>query len=719
MPSNDKRHDLRKALSRRRYVQALVGAGVAGLAGCGGDGDGATPTPTDTDEQDPSTPGGDDPTPTPTQSGGEDPGETDTDTPTDTPDQRTLVEGARDITTTFNQVPEQSNLNPWAQTPRNTGIIWLQEVPYGQNVVSREWYLDGKEFQSPWKPSETITVPTIIRDIEIEPPFDYYYTLNDDPLTYWDGETPIDATARMQHNYINNYALNNDVFDDTATFNTEVVSDNEVHEWRNKGDVEGQEPNPANLRTLSAAQNALWGDVPFYPGFTTPYYEQYQDAGSADEVANINSSLRGDRVSLFDYADEEMGSGSYAIPSSDAIGSQGMDLEFREDHPVAEHANVPNLRVEFANADRQEVLQEQGDIDMLQGDINEEDRDAYPDYMQTIDRYPATATDLILFNMNNDHLERLWFRRAVIAAVDWIQVDRNGWGAQGAVPAQYHTGANNAASQRAFSSEFLESLYQYPMRSDTDLASEWMTNAGYTKTGGNWTGPNGNTASLGFMWNSGIGGWQPAVQTVADNLRSFGIQVEINGYNQSAYRSRLAWDNLGFDMALKWGPDSPQADVFYNARGPWWDDPMLDGDTEDGNRPDEGDERDAENAPLQVQIPTEVGSIEAPNGPVWNPDLAGNGIDSEEIDIIAEINAIRSPDSSEERIQTALERCARYYNYYVPQWLMHSLSEGFAANVQDFQWAPTGHPVNRTWWNFHTDHLQAHWGIPQGRYQDE
>ncbi len=710
MPSNDTRHDLRNALSRRRYVQALAAAGLGVIAGCGGDGDESTPTPTEGNGGTPTA------TPTPTDTPGEGtPDGTDTPTDTDTGTPQPVVNDT--ISTAFINVPQQSNLNNWAETVRNTGIIWVTEVPYGYNAVNRDWYLGGYTYDTPHfvTDHEQVELVAILRDIELEPPFDTTYTM-DERLTFWDGETPIDAVARENHNYLT-YVNDGNLFDDTATFNTEVTGEFEVHEWRNKGDVEGQEPDPANEALMRS--QALWGEVPFHPEFTQPYVDQFRDASSSSEADNILSSLRSDSITYFDLAENDWGSGSYRVESADDVTSTEMIGRLRDDHPVSEWANIPNLRMQFTSSERFDVLESEGEIDIIGNFLGEDDREAFPDHFRTIDKYPYLGGDQYLFNWNNDHMANLWVRRALVSTMDWIQMMHNGWGPEQSIPVQWQIGMNNNTALANYDEDWLNQLYQYPMRTNDDLASDWMTRAGYTKTGGNWISPDGNQVSMDILWTTAIPGWQPGVQTVADNLREFGFNINIEGVNWAAYQDRLSPDNMNYDLGLHWAEETADIWQFYDQIGAWWSDRLLDGNPEGSGPLTPDSEMDTAGKPIEVQIPTQPGVIDAPEPAGRSPDLAGAGIDSETINLVTECNTLRAPDVTEERFQQAAERLAIYYNYYLPNFQFHQLARGLSGNVRDFTWAPRGNVLNRTWWSYEGDHLITQAGLIQGKYDTD
>ena len=655
--------------TRRRYLQAIVSATLVGAAGCSGE-EGSNGASNGTGAQ--GTPGVTGP-----QSG-----------------------SPKRMTVAANNVPEQSNINKWQTGDNSAGDKWLMEI-MGARDPQLNMFLSGHTWDSPWIDDvDEISIPTITKKIRTEPPYDIYRTF-DERLTFWDG-TPIDAKAELLDRYMY-YAMGGSLFNKTATFNNEVVSDWELHYWRDKGEAKGQAKNPTNELIL---QNEALGETtpenatPFHPGFTEPYVEKFRDASSKSKVDEISKQVAGDVIPFSRYADEGWGSGPYAIGSSDDITSTSAIATLRDDHPN-EHIEIPELEIKFASPSRTQVLQNRGEIDIRSGLVRKNggsvNRSTLPDQIQEIDRWYANNGYQAIFNFKNKHLKRLWFRRAVVAATDWHQVSGNGWG-DAADPIKSQTFLLNTVNNETFSKEFLDKVHEYPLEADQKLATKWMQRGGYTKKGGKWTGPDGDSPMLTLIFMSDSNSQTNAAQTIQSNLSNFGIPAEVQGMSANTYSTTLENDISNFDIAMLWGDFR----VFWNAyftNGQWWGNPLVAGDpndtpkwevdaTDNGNQT--ADTHDSYGRPLEVDVPQSIGSIEAPDGPVVNPDLP-NG---KTIDVADLIYKLRKPEMTREEMVKTAQLCAQYYNYYLPNFLFNQIYTGLHGNVQDFNFPPRDHEVN-------------------------
>jgi len=706
MPTNGNDAEAEHDVSRRRYVQAIMASTAAGLAGCnqGGDDESGGNTTTTTDSGD-----GSDGT---------------------TTEETTTTRGppvSDTITSSINNTAAGSNLNRWAASPTNAGIPWFRElldprdIPQGKSVV-----YNGAEFEVPHFPDrDTIQLPTLTNEFRSEPPYDRYWDMAEG-FSYWDG-TPLDAEAKLRHDAMF-YYTDNQKFAPAATFNNEVVDQYEYHWWRNKGEVEGQEPDPTNKPVLDAN---IVTETPFHPSFTTPYYQKFQDASNTEAVNGIISNLEGDNVSFGRLADEGWGSGLYRVESSDDVSAEKMTAGLRDDHPN-DFATIPKLELRFASADRRQVLKSQGEIDIGGGAVLEQggttNREMLPDYIQEVDRFLQSGSDNILFNFNNKHIARIGVRHAMVAAVDWEQASVNGWGSGRTLPQEDHTGLLQTVSEGFFSDEFLDTLYKWPMNADTELATRWMRKAGYTMENGIWTDSQGDQVDLNFISSAGIADWTGFVQTVQSQLQDFGFKVGLNNLEGSNYNDALRPKNLNYDIAQFWGPGVTQPFEFYRSDGTWWGEWLVGGDANDPvigpvdpetTGPDTThDTVDIKGHPLEVRIPNDPKNIDiTPEGAGANPALPES--ESMAIDVVDLIDSLRDPDITQEEYMKNCQLCARYYNYHLPLFRFHQYTWGVWGNVRDFTFPPEGHKLNRIFHEFSGDDFEVLAGVVGTKFDEE
>lgn len=672
MQKDNSKHSSQQGLLRRRYIQALAGASLAGLAGCSGN----------TEEN-----------------GGESDGPV-----SDT------------ISVAVNNLPEQSNVNPWGATVKAKGMTWMTELTGPEHVVESKQLLSGHSYETPWiDGTDEISIPTMIKDVSVNPPYEFVETF-DDRLTYWDG-TPIDAEAQLLHDKIQ-YYVDGKAFDKTETFNREAVDQWTYKQWNNKGEVKGQKANPTNeniLRSEAIPSN----EPPFHPDFTKPYVERLEDASSKKAVDQILKELGSDNVSFFRLADEGWGSGLYRIESSDDISVKRALAKKRDDHPN-EHATIPNLKITFATADRMQIITNQGQVDIDGGVVTEQggaqSRASLPDYVQEIQQYRQSGGDQVLFNWNNPHLARLWVRRAIVAAADWKAIGGNGWGPGRSIPIENHTGLLDSASENTFSKEFLDKLYAYPMDSDIALAKKWLKKAGYSKQGSNWISPDGKTLSLSLKYVGGINDYVGATQTLKANLENLDINIKYEGLNWAATTKALKPHNVNYDLMMFWA-GNPYIWDSYWTDGHWSTQQLLGGDPNDEPpwHVDPDDKRDTEGRPIETEIPKQIGSIDAPNKAGRNPDLS-NGLS---INVAKLVREFRNPGITDERFTKTARMCARYYNFYITDFKFHQYPWGLWGNVRDFSFPPKDHDANLVSKGFSGDDYQVLGGITQLKYDTD
>ncbi|MFC7142676.1 hypothetical protein ACFQMA_22935 [Halosimplex aquaticum] len=669
-------NDRGERISRRQYAQILAGMGTVALAGCpSGGGDTATPDGDATGDA------------TTTETAGSD-GDGGTSTDGTDAGAGTDRQPVRDtIRVAVNNSPDVFNWNPWTPQDNTTGDNWMSELNGLTNVHTPENAYSGTTVPTPHKPDhEEVELMTWIKEWTVEEPYDWRHHL-DDRASFWNGD-PYDAPTLVTHNHVA-WMFNGNKFTEGETFNEEAEDQWTRHGWFDKGEVPAQDPNPVAKPILEAQAKGLLFNPPLHTDYTKPYLERYQDAGSSDQVSTVSDDLTSDRVSLQRISEEGWGSGMYVLESVDDIGSESMTLRLDDEHPNAGHTNVKNLELRWAESSRRQTLASNGDIDVNSGIVAptaDYNRETLPDHMQELTRWlNATLGTQWLMNWHNQHLQRLWVRRALVEAVDWNAVVANGWGKQTGRTTSYDTFLMDAESESTFSSDFLNKLHTYSRAQNLDNATQYMQNAGYSKQGGQWVDPNGNTASIDLIAPSNDSSYIQAAQSIKANLSKWGFGVNFSSQGFSTWSNNLnpEGSGLNFDTSIFW---SDTATVFgkYNDRGAWWGEALLGGSPSAGSvfRLTEDDERDTQNKPITVELPKEVGSIDAPNEAGADPDLK-NG---REVDMLEVVNGIRKPGKSEEEINRLYRTCAQYYNFYLPDFVFAQSISGAWGNVRDFDW---------------------------------
>lgn len=674
--------NLRDELSRRQYAQPVAGIGAAGLAGCPSQSGSGAPTesgPTETPTEAPAG-AGDDSTASPT----DEPADTETDEPTPTGDPVT------DTIRIFQaNSPEVFDANVWAPQDGTTGMAFMTDLHALANVHTGQMAYSGVEIETPWKPgTDSVSIMTWFTGYEVDAPYDVYET-HDERTTYWNGD-PMDAEARETHTHVH-YFQNGNKFAEDTSYREEATSQWEYHWWEPDGSgALADDPTARHILESQAAPND--GDMPLHPDFTTPYLERYRDASSTDQASSVTDDLTSDRIPLRRLHEEGRGAGPYEITSTDDIGSARLTLHARADHPNTGNTNVQRLAIMWGEGDRRQTLATNGALD-LNGNIVAPNGlyswETLPDHMQELTRWMrSSGGDKWRLNWNGAHLGNLWARRALAAAVDWNAVGSNVWGQERSVPLEHHTYMLDAQSQALFSGEFLDSLHAWPMESDVETAAEYMRRAGYSKQGNQWVDRSGNPASTDLVATSAIQDHVGAAQTIRANLANFGFDVNFTTQGWSSWTNNLTAENgLNYDFSLFWH-GYPNPFGYYNSTPGWWSGTLVMGKADAPTQPVDADtEMDSQGKPLQVDLPTEVGSIEAPDEAGKRPELS----DGRTINLAEVVQQIREPGQSEQQVQDFYRTCAQYYNYYLPHFVFHQYNWGAWGNVRDFDWPDPAH----------------------------
>ncbi|MFB6141131.1 MAG: ABC transporter substrate-binding protein [Halosimplex sp.] len=659
----------------------MAGLGAAGLAGCPSDSGGTQTSGGDGGSPDTDTPagdGGDGGDGTPSGSGGS---ETDADTAT----ARAAVTDT--VRVAVNNSPDVFDWNPWTNQDNTYGDRFMSELNGLNNVHITDNAYSGTTVPTPHKPDyDEVELMTWIKDWSVSEPFDWRQTY-DDRATFWNGD-PYDAPALVTHNHVA-YFFNGNGFTESSTFNQEAEDQWTRHGWFDKGEVPEQEPNPVATPILEDAATGLLFNPPLHPDFTQPYLERYQDASNTDQVQTVSDDLGSDRVSLQRIQENGWGSSMWVLESMDDVGSETMTLRKDENHPNAEHTNVENLEIYWADSSRRQTLASNGALDLNSGAVSpngDYNRDMLPDHMQELSRWlNATLGTQWLMNWHNPHLQRLWVRRALVEAVDWNAVVANAFGKETGFTTTQDTFLLDGQAKTTFSSDFLDKLHVYSRGKNVEKANQYMKNAGYTKQGGQWVDPQGNTAEIGLIANSGSTSYVQSAQTIRANLANWGFGVNFSSQGFSTWSNNLnpEGNGLNFDTSIFWS-DTDVVFGKYNDRGAWWGEALLGGSPSADSvfRLTDEDDRDTQNKPVHVELPEEVGSIDAPDEAGINPDLE-NG---REVDMFEVVQAIRQPGNSEEELQQLYQTCAEYYNFYLPDFVFGQSLSGAWGNVRDFDW---------------------------------
>jgi len=635
--------------SRRAVLESLAAGGAVLLSGCGSTG-----------------------------SGGDEP------VPEFEPERRT-------ITAVAPRADGPERFNPYGLNQRGRAVVEpFQQLVLPADAPGGEFYTDGHT----WTVDGTeVSVTCAVTDFTVEP--DAVTTRFRSDLTYWNGDA-LDARAFFLGDRLGWLAFQSA----DSEFPHELESDTE---YRRKLDTDDWAEVRGSVHP---------GAPPVPPSFTEGWIERFESAGSQEASDEVYSDLNGVDVDRYRFVADGYGSGVYRVDSEDHATDRGLAGTVREDHPG--DPAVPNLLLRTPRGGQVDSLVGSGDVDVVDGQIASRGGDVGPDAVSSsveqVATYPAPVEGglAVAFNWANDHLERLWVRRAIAAALPGERVVANTSGASGQ-PLDQHSGLLSAVASARLGSDFLEGLHDYPTAADTGTAAGWLERAGYTREDGAWYDPDGERFALTMVSGERAG---PADTTIENGLAEFGVDVA------TETPSTRPTDNFtptieggDWDLTVGFAPSGLSVADHYAAATEFvgsevTGSPLAVGGATLGTC---GVGTEWLSPPETVTVPREPGTLEIEGVDYADGGTAYRHDGGEDVDVCGAIERLRTPGTSAEERRAAARQCARWYNYALPSFVVAQARDGFFGNVGDFSFAEgEGAQVARPpTWSAAQYHLQA------------
>jgi ABC-type transport system substrate-binding protein len=557
-------------LSRRRVLQAATALSV-GLAGCGGggggegtDGGGAGGDPTET---------------TGTTAAGVE--FTQTPAPTD---ESTVQQEGQPVTTELASQfgawdPDNTNFNfysPAGNQPPFSTYLWNEGTLYRNNSGQITYHtIDDVGFADDGK--------------QVTFKFNEGYT-------WWDG-TDVTAEDYLIQRRINQFQQHGSL--EAAPVELELVNDYTVRENRSTA------INPT-VRLLNHVQ-ALYTKRDVY----REWLEKYEDAGGEEAVDGVTEELSQHQISMDEFANDGLGCGMWRPVE---WNPQRVTYEKHTDHPRSEWTDLETWTWELIDGDQKADQAFQNDrFDM--GEIsfkNVRQSDTY----ESIGRFGLPGVPKLTINFSNKHLGRRGVRRAIAYLLDHDEL-RNILEANYGTPYKGHPYINGMAAavgRNQLGTDHLEKLIDYGSSAEVEKATAAMKDAGYSKQGDVWVGPDGDSVEgIRYMsppWDI----YQSIQQYFASKLTDFGIDTEVVQPSRANFYSRLN-DSYDFDL-LNWYHFGfhPVNNYYIGAGTPTGLDTMetaVEGESTADSPPELNAERTQRlNQPIRPAFPSEAGSLE-------------------------------------------------------------------------------------------------------------
>jgi ABC-type transport system substrate-binding protein len=354
-------------------------------------------------------------------------------------------------------------------------------------------------------------------------------------------------------------------------------------------------------------------------------------------------------------------------------------------------------------ADRTKRLQRyrRGDFDAVHfNDLGNLDY-SNSERLNEVNTFPFNATMNVHFKFNNKHLRRRGVRQAMAYILD-LNVAKRILESNGipATPTEHQVDLPVKTKEAWFDQEFLSQVIDYGVESRTEKARQAMRDAGYTKEGSVWVGPDGDPIQgIDYLVPDTFKKMQIVGQFVDSQLNEFGIKTELRFSSYNTFQSEFRESGGGPDMAGHWGGSGPgvgypmyawvrgnPGSVYAHSAPTSWfgavarDYNVPTPDTcqrvEFEAPPLQSDRDPVYNHPVRPSYPAEVGANEIgddgqtlyPMKWKWESDQA----------------------QDREVIVDRSKKMAWYLNWNLPRINIYSEIIEIAGNTKDFEWETTG-----------------------------
>ncbi|MFC7142103.1 ABC transporter substrate-binding protein [Halosimplex aquaticum] len=260
------------------------------------------------------------------------------------------------------------------------------------------------------------------------------------------------------------------------------------------------------------------------------YVERWEDATTGTAESSIRGDLRSDRF------EEPHGNGPFKVTD---ISSSRLRMKKYEHHPDADNINWDYWDLEKVSSDTASVLVGM-EVDAFRNyNPPQSVFKNVPDAMESA-ALPALWGQSLPFNHNDEDFGKVRVRQAISEFVDRKACANNygRWGQPVEAPSGLVGNINgqNEKSDRwrnKVSKDMADTLHRYR---NPDRGRRLLREEGYQKDNGTWYKPNGDKFAFTIKVPT-YNDWHPLYQTIVDNLKSEGIQAEMQTIEASAYWS--------------------------------------------------------------------------------------------------------------------------------------------------------------------------------------
>jgi|GEM_PF-2788709 len=316
-----------------------------------------------------------------------------------------------------------------------------------------------------------------------------------------------------------------------------------------------EESKGAPYTEQQAAANAMKG-IRYREDIFKPLLDNFKEADGEEGINAATEEVQDLNLPLSEVEDHQHGNGLWK--PVDWAADQ-ITMEQFEDHPDYGRSDIDRWVIQVAP-------KQQTQLQLINNDQVDAGHTRFrsrlqnpPSALETIRNVPGTSGSGIKFNWRRKHGGNLYFRRALASLLPPNQIAQSA-NASGvsAEPMPYQVMAGPKGTIENFTEDgFLDQMIDYGGDSRPDEATAWLEAGGYSKQGGNWVGPDGETVEVRLIAenvaiNANIG------SAVSGILSNFGIQTNFSVLESGSFADEFGTrDNPpadSWDMVIE-GPN--------------------------------------------------------------------------------------------------------------------------------------------------------------------
>lgn len=429
--------------------------------------------------------------------------------------------------------PSKTNFNPYSppgNEPPFSAVFWYENLLYRNNKGEICYFtIDEVEFNN--------------GGCEVL----YHFK---EGFHWWDG-TPVTAEDWLVKRKINQYQAHGSP--DNAPTDLSLDGDYTLKETRSS-------PINPSVKKLGLT-DPLTTKADYYQS----WLDKYEDASSDSAVEEITTQLTEHEIGIDEFVDKGLGCGMWKLKDWNPTR---VTYEKFDGHPRSGWTNLDTWKWELVSGDQKFDQAFQNDrFDMGELNFNLVPKN---DKIENVGKFALPGVPKVSINFGNKHLARRGVRRAIAYIIDRKQlraVLKQNYGTPYSEH-PYNCGIASSVAKNWLGQDFLDKLINYGDTAQPEKAKQAMKNAGYTKQGDTWVGPDGDAVEgLKYItppWSI----YQSIEKFISAQLNEFGIKNKTLMPSSSNFYKRLNetyefdfvnWYHFGFHPSTSFytGAGSP------------------------------------------------------------------------------------------------------------------------------------------------------------------